>query len=175
MKRKMIGVLAAVCLITGITACGSDKASQDDATKTAKTTKSTEAKDEVTKNAMTATIEQNGAKVTMVADAKGDTIVQLTQTGTIDTSSYSDEDKANVQESIEKAKETYSALDGVEYSTEDKDGVITETIKMDLTGDKLQAIIDSGALPVEGDTDKITELSVSQTKKSLEDAGWTIE
>lgn len=74
---------------------------------------------------------------------------------------------------MEAAKEVYADLDGIEYSTEQKDGKIIEKIVMPTDEETLEMMIDQGLLPVSDEN--ITQLSLDATLENLENSGWTIE
>lgn len=102
--KKSVCVLAACIFMSGLTACSQEEV----------------------QNAATATIEQNGVTMSMVFDAKGDTVTKITQESVIDLTGYTEEEIDAVNSTVEAAKEVYADLDGIEYSTEQKDGKIIE-------------------------------------------------
>ena len=128
---------------------------------------------EEVQNAATATIEQNGVTMSMVFDAKGDTVTKITQESVIDLTGYTEEEIDAVNSTVEAAKEVYADLDGIEYSTEQKDGKIIEKIVMPTDEETLEMMIDQGLLPVSDEN--ITQLSLDATLENLENSGWTIE
>ena len=150
--KRVISIIAACVMVIGLVACGEKEV----------------------KNAGECKIEQNGVEIKMVFDAKGDKITTLHQTSEIDIEGFSKEDVEMLQETIDKAAEVYEDIDGVSYEIKQDDAEIIEKIDMNV-GDKdtLKAVIDKGLLPVTGDN--VTQLSLKETKKSLETAGWTME
>ena len=106
MKKQLCALLAGAAMLS-LTACGGGKEVQ---------------------NAASATLEQNGVTMTMSFDAKGDVVTKITQESVIDLSGYTDEMIDEINATVETAKETYAALDGVEYSCEEEDGKLVETI-----------------------------------------------
>ena len=128
---------------------------------------------EEVQNAATATIEQNGVTMSMVFDAKGDMVTKITQESVIDLTGYTEEEIDAVNSTVEAAKEVYADLDGIEYSTEQKDGKIIEKIVMPTDEETLEMMIDQGLLPVSDEN--ITQLSLDATLENLENSGWTIE
>lgn len=110
--------------------------------------------------------------MTMSFDAKGDVVTKITQESVIDLSGYTDEMIDEINATVETAKETYAALDGVEYSCEEEDGKLVETIVIPTDKETLQNVVDQGLLPV--DDENVTQLSLKATTENLEDSGWTV-
>lgn len=150
MKKQLCALLAGAAMLS-LTACGGGKEVQ---------------------NAASATLEQNGVTMTMSFDAKGDVVTKITQESVIDLSGYTDEMIDEINATVETAKETYAALDGVEYSCEEEDGKLVETIVIPTDKETLQNVVDQGLLPV--DTENVTQLSLKATTENLEDSGWTV-
>lgn len=50
---------------------------------------------------------------------------------------------------------------------------MVETIVIPTDEETLKQVVEAGLLPV--DDENVTELSLEQTKKNLEDTGWTFE
>ena len=136
--KKSVCVLASCIFMSGLTACSQEEV----------------------QNAATATIEQNGVTMSMVFDAKGDTVTKITQESVIDLTGYTEEEIDAVNSTVEAAKEVYADLDGIEYSTEQKDGKIIEKIVMPTDEETLEMMIDQGLLPVSDEN--ITQLSLMQ-------------
>ena len=149
--KKLVCILAMCIFMCGLTACS----------------------EEEVQNAATATIEQNGVTMSMVFDAKGDTVTKITQESVIDLTGYTEEEIDAVNSTVEAAKEVYADLDGIEYSTEQKDGKIIEKIVMPTDEETLEMMSDQGLLPVSDEN--ITQLSLDATLENLENSGWTIE
>lgn len=149
--KKSVCVLASCIFMSGLTACSQEEV----------------------QNAATATIEQNGVTMSMVFDAKGDMVTKITQESVIDLTGYTEEEIDAVNSTVEAAKEVYADLDGIEYSTEQKDGKIIEKIVMPTDEETLEMMIDQGLLPVSDEN--ITQLSLDATLENLENSGWTIE
>ena len=149
--KKSVCVLASCIFMSGLTACSQEEV----------------------QNAATATIEQNGVTMSMVFDAKGDTVTKITQESVIGLTGYTEEEIDAVNSTVEAAKEVYADLDGIEYSTEQKDGKIIEKIVMPTDEETLEMMIDQGLLPVSDEN--ITQLSLDATLENLENSGWTIE
>ena len=149
--KKSVCVLASCIFMSGLTACSQEEV----------------------QNAATATIEQNGVTMSMVFDAKGDTVTKITQESVIDLTGYTEEEIDAVNSTVEAAKEVYADLDGIEYSTEQKDGKIIEKIVMPTDEETLEMMSDQGLLPVSDEN--ITQLSLDATLENLENSGWTIE
>ncbi|MEE0781438.1 MAG: DUF1307 domain-containing protein [Sellimonas sp.] len=150
MKKQLCALLAGAAMLS-LTACGGGKEVQ---------------------NAASATLEQNGVTMTMSFDAKGDVVTKITQESVIDLSGYTDEMIDEINATVETAKETYAALDGVEYSCEEEDGKLVETIVIPTDKETLQNVVDQGLLPV--DDENVTQLSLKATTENLEDSGWTV-
>ena len=104
---------------------------------------------------------------------KGIRVTKITQESVIDLTGYTEEEIDAVNSTVEAAKEVYADLDGIEYSTEQKDGKIIEKIVMPTDEETLEMMIDQGLLPVSDEN--ITQLSLDATLENLENSGWTIE
>ena len=151
--KKIVSIVAVVCLALGLAACG--------------------AKVKEEKGVAVLTMEQEALKTTMTLDAKGDTVTRITQDSVISTANLTEEQIQMVLTASEQAKSSYAEIKGIEYSLEQKDGEIVEKIVIPTDKDTLQAVIKAGLLPV---TDsKAEKLSVKETKKALEAAGWKVE
>lgn len=177
MKRKYVAI-ACICVVTAaLAACGSSDNKETSAEVSKAGSGTADASDaDVTNEALVCSIEEDGTKIEMYADAEGDKITSLTEITTVDTSQYTDEEKQQMDTVISDAKENTAGVDGVEYSIDEKDGIYTETVKMDLK-DHLKDITDAGVLQLEAvsDGDEIEYLSLSSVKESLKEAGWTVE
>lgn len=184
MKRKFIA-MACVCSMTlALAACGSsgnketDTASSKAGSETSVMSESSDetSNEQVTKDALICSIEKDGTKIEMHADAEGDKITTLTEITTVDTSQYTDEEKQQMDTIVSKAKEDTASVDGVEYSIDEKDGIYTETVKMDLKN-HLKDITDADVLQLVAvsDGDEVEYLSLSSARESLKEDGWTVE
>ncbi len=183
MKRKFT-VIACLCAMTfAIAACGSSGSHEtgsvsSKAESEVNDTSAETSDDQITKEALTGSIEQDGTKIEIHADAdeKEDKITSLTQTTTIDTSQYTDDEKQQMDTIVSEAKENFAGVDGVEYSADEKNGIYTETIKMDVK-DHLKEVIDAGVLQMKAvnDGEEIEYLSLSSVRESLKEAGWIVD
>ena len=149
--KKLVCILAMCIFMCGLTACS----------------------EEAVQNAATATIEQDGMTMKMVFDAKGDVVTKITQETTMDLTGFTEDQIAEVNSAVEAAKENFGGIDGVEYTAEEKDGQLIETIVMPTDEDTLRVMIDQGILPV--DNEELTQLSLDATVENLESSGWTVE
>lgn len=129
--------------------------------------------EEEVKGAGKASIEQDGVTTTMIFDAKGDTITKVTQTSVMSIEGFTEEQLQIIRDTVADAQDSYAEIEKVEYTTEEKDGQFIETIVIPTDEETLKAVVAAGILPVDGDD--VTELSLEQTEKSLEESGWTIE
>ena len=109
----------------------------------------------------------------MIFDAKGDAVTKITQETTMDLAGFTEEQIAEINSAVEMAEESFGEIDGVEYSAEEKDGKLVETIVMSADKDTLSVMIDQGILPV--DNEELTQLSLDATVENLENSGWTVE
>lgn len=117
------------------------------------------------------TLEEEGTTVDYQLDAFDDTVQKITQTSTIDCSAFTEEQLSSVFDNAEQYTAAYEEIEGVTYSIETVDGDLVETITIDLTKvDSLQALSDSGLLPVESDADSI---SFEKTVENLKGLGMT--
>ena len=151
MKKQLCALMAGAVML-GLAACGGEEEVQ---------------------NAATATLEQNGVTMTMSFDAKGDVVTKITQESVIDLSGYTEEQIETLNATVDKAEETYAALETVEYSCEEEDGKLVERIVIPMDEDTLKEVVEQGLLPV--DDENVTQLSLEATVDNLESAGWTIE
>ena len=150
--RKLMCVMLSCMMLLGLTACGGE---------------------EEVKNAAVGTFEQNGITITMSFDAKGDKVTRLTQKYVIPTEGYTEEQLQALREVVDQAAATYDDFESVEYTSEEEEGQMVETIVIPTDEETLKQVVEAGLLPV--DDENVTELSLEQTKKNLEDTGWTFE
>ena len=150
--RKLMCVMLSCMMLLGLTACGGE---------------------EEVKNAAVGTFEQNGITITMSFDAKGDKVTRLTQKSVIPTEGYTEEQLQALREVVDQAAATYDDFESVEYTSEEEEGQMVETIVIPTGEETLKQVVEAGLLPV--DDENVTELSLEQTKKNLEDTGWTFE
>ena len=150
--RKLMCVMLSCMMLLGLTACGGE---------------------EEVKNAAVGTFEQNGITITMSFDAKGDKVTRLTQKSVIPTEGYTEEQLQALREVVDQAAATYDDFESVEYTSEEEEGQMVETIVIPPDEETLKQVVEAGLLPV--DDENVTELSLEQTKKNLEDTGWTFE
>lgn len=106
-------------------------------------------------------------------DAAGDEITKITQESSIPIEGYSQEQIQVFRDAIEDATAAYENIENVDYSWDETDSELKETIVIPTDEETLKAVIDAGLLPVSGDN--VTKLSLEQTKEGLQDAGWTFE
>ena len=149
--KKLVCILAASIFMCGLMACSEEEA----------------------QNAATATYGQDGMITKMIFDAKGDAVTKITQETTMDLAGFTEEQIAEINSAVEMAEESFGEIDGVEYSAEEKDGKLVETIVMSADKDTLSVMIDQGILPV--DNEELTQLSLDATVENLENSGWTVE
>lgn len=151
--KKILSFVLICCMALGLAACGGE---------------------EEVKDALVCTMEDSGMTYTMTFDAAGDKITNVTQETVISTEGFSEDQIEQLQAAIDDVAATYAEIEGVEYSTEDGDGEIRETIVIPVADeDVLKTVIDQGLLPVEGEN--VTQLSLEETRKGLEASGWTVE
>lgn len=148
--KKIICVFIASILVFAMTACGGSKEPQS----------------------ATLKLSVDGVTISYQLDAKGDIVQTMTQVSTLEKAAFTYADVDSFEASFAEYQVIYDAIEGVTYSTESTDTELIETIVMDVSdSDTLQALIDQGLLPVEGNTKRI---SLSSTVESLEAQGWTI-
>lgn len=150
--KKVLSFVLICCMAFGLASCGAEEK----------------------EDALVCTMEQSGMTFTMRMDAKGDKITNVEQETVVSTEGFTEDQIAQLQTAIEDAAAAYEEVEGTEYSTEEGDGEIREVISIPVEDeDVLKAVIDKGLLPVDGEN--VTELSLEQTRESLEASGWTIE
>lgn len=150
--KKMLCALMLCAVMLGVVGCGE--------------------KEEV-KNAGVATLEQNGVVMTMRMDAKGDAITRITQESVIDLTGYTEEQIEAINATVESAEDLFTGVENVEYTCEEKDGALVETIVIPTDEETLAAVIEQGILPVDNEDSKV--LSLEATLDNLESSGWTVE
>lgn len=151
--KKLMSVLLICCMMLGLTACGGEEEKKD---------------------VLTCSTTQNGAEITMKFDAKGDEITRIKQTSSFEVGELAEDQMTALDELVKTAKETYDAIEGTEYSSEIKDGKLVESIIINTNEDTLKEVMEQELLPVTGGSN-VTKLSLKETKKGLESAGWTVE
>ena len=149
--RKLMCVMLSCMMLLGLTACGGE---------------------EEVKNAAVGTFEQNGITITMSLTQKENKVTRLTQKSVIDRGLYQEQLQA-LREVVDQAAATYDDFESVEYTSEEEEGQMVETIVIPTDEETLKQVVEAGLLPV--DDENVTELSLEQTKKNLEDTGWTFE
>ena len=153
MKKKILSLMLAVCVVLGLSACGGEEEVED---------------------ALVCTMEQSGMTFTMRMDAKGDTVTNVEQETVISTEGFTEDQIQQLRAAIEEAAAAYEAIEGTEYTTEEGDGEIREVITIPVADEEvLKAVIEQGLLPVDGDD--VSEISLEQTRESLEASGWKIK
>lgn len=153
MKKKILSLMLAVCVVLGLSACGGEEEVED---------------------ALVCTMEQSGMTFTMRMDAKGDTVTNVEQETVVSTDGFTEDQIQQLRAAIEEAAAAYEAIEGTEYTTEEGDGEIREVISIPVADEEvLKAVIEQGLLPVEGDD--VSKISLEQTRESLEASGWTVE
>lgn len=151
--KKCMALLMVLVLMMGISACGSEP--------------------EEVKGVATCSIEQNGVLTTMVFDAKGDVVTQITQEGVLPLDGYSEDQIKEVEKLVSDAEAVYAGIEGVTYAAVIENEQLIETIIIPTDEETLQAVIQAGMLPV--DDENITALSLQSTLDNLEALGWTVE
>ena len=130
--------------------------------------------EEEVEDALVCTMEQSGMTFTMRMDAKGDTVTNVEQETVVSTEGFTEDQIQQLRAAIEEAAAAYEAIEGTEYTTEEGDGEIREVITIPVADEEvLKAVIEQGLLPVDGDD--VSEISLEQTRESLEASGWTVE
>lgn len=148
MKKVLCTILASLIFFT-FTACGS----------------------EPEEKCVILTSEEDGITMDYQLDALDDTVQKITQTTTIDCSSFTEEEISIITSSVDEYRAAYEAIEGVTYSLETIDTDLVETITIDTTNsDSLQELNDSGLLPIDGTADSI---SLEKTVENLKELGMT--
>lgn len=119
------------------------------------------------------TSEEDEITIDYQLDALDDTVQMITQTTTIDCSSFTEEEVSIITSSVDEYRVAYEAIEGVTYSLETIDTDLVETITIDTTNsDSLKELNDSGLLPIEGTADTI---SLEKTVENLKELGMTVK
>ncbi|MDD6920058.1 MAG: DUF1307 domain-containing protein [Eubacteriales bacterium] len=127
----------------------------------------------VSEKALVATKDDNNVKITMSFAADGDTIVYCEQVGEISKKSLNDAQKKALKNTAKDAEKLFDSLSGSKYDFQEKDDMYIETIKIPLEGKALKEVIKKKIMPISNEN--ATKLSLKQTKKILEEAGWTVK
>ena len=115
--------------------------------------------------------EQSGLKMedTMTLTAKGDLVQKMSEVIKVDTSSFEDEQREQINTAYDQLVEQYKAVDGVECTGAKTDTSYTITIDIDATGNAVENLSKQGLLQVSGNAGKI---SLKATCSSLETVGY---
>lgn len=163
-----------------LAACGADEtapeatdATTQETTEAAGETSDTPAQDD---DVTTLEVSNEVANVTMTLETREDQVVMLRQTSVIQKELLTEDQLFTVESAIADTQASIQEIDGAEYSTEEVDGVLTETIVIPLeTPEKVQQAISYGLIPVSGaDPEKIIFISAEQTITALQSMGWTL-
>ena len=117
--------------------------------------------------------EQDGNTLTMSITAKDDIITRIDQETVVNIEDLGDDELTQLDDSVAEAKKNLTSIKGVTYSSTKSATTFTEKIGMPTDKATLKKLIADGLLPVEGEN--VSQLSFKQTKKLLEDSGWTVE
>ena len=108
---------------------------------------------------------------TMVLDAKGDRVQQMTEIDELDMAEVDTTTQSLLVEQYDAIVETYNSVEGVECTSETGEGTYSITIVIDATGDAISELASLGLLQVEGGTDGI---SLEGTGEALTQSGYTL-
>ncbi len=125
------------------------------------------------KEATTTTLvgDFDGINYSIILDAEGDKVTQLTQITTMDLSGYDEETISLLEESIKEYETIYSEYDCATYTTELSDVEFKETITFDLSKpDYINELAEAGVLPLEND-EKVAYISLKESIANYEELG----
>ena len=108
---------------------------------------------------------------TMVLDAKGDRVQQMTEIVELDMAEVDTTTQSLLVEQYDAIVETYNSVEGVECTSETGEGTYSITIVIDATGDAISGLASLGLLQVEGGTDGI---SLQGTGEALTQSAYTL-
>lgn len=150
-SKKIISVLAVLCMVLSLAACGKEK---------------------MVTYQMESTESGFQMKDTMTLQAKGDKVQRMTEVIDINLAEL-DEESQSLAVSVYESEivEAYKAVEGVSCSGELADGVYTITIDFELKGDTVEKLAEQGLLEVEGSAKGI---SLKRTEESLAATGYTL-
>ncbi len=121
------------------------------------------------------TMEQDGMVNKITLEATNDEVHTFTQVSEVDLSAYDEEVVDQVESAATELESSLTAYESVQYSYEVNDGMLKETIIIDMSNtDELKELVDQGFIPINGGGDDM-KISLEQSTKSLQDAGWTME
>lgn len=98
-------------------------------------------------------------------------MTSIHQTTVLMIDGYTQEQIMEIHENLLEAEQKYDGKEGVVYSVEHADDMITQTIDVDLNTADLSQLIEDGILQVEGIM-KPDMLSLSETAEILSKNGW---
>ena len=97
MKKKILSLMLAVCVVLGLSACGGEEEVED---------------------ALVCTMEQSGMTFTMRMDAKGDTVTNVEQETVVSTEGFTEDQIQQLRAAIEEAAAAYEAIEGTDKCIE---------------------------------------------------------
>lgn len=122
-------------------------------------------------NEATFTKQDENRTVTLEIQAQDDQMTSIHQTTVLMIDGYTQEQIMEIHENLLEAEQKYDGKEGVVYSVEHADDMITQTIDVDLNTADLSQLIEDGILQVEGIM-KPDMLSLSETAEILSKNGW---
>ncbi|MGM9941846.1 MAG: DUF1307 domain-containing protein [Bulleidia sp.] len=117
------------------------------------------------------TKQDENRTVTLEIQAQDDRMTAIHQTTVILMDGYTKEQVIEIHDRLYEAEQKYEALEGVGYSVEHTDDMITQVIDVDLDTADLSGMIEDGIVTIEG-TMKPDVLSLSETARILSENGW---
>lgn len=150
--KKKISCMLAVLLVLSLSACGGRE-------KSAAYTMETEL--------------ESGVKMTdtLTLNAKGDTVQQITEVVKLDMTGLNTVEQEEVAERSDTIAEQYRAVEGVECTTENADGVYSMTIVIPVSEDTVSKLAEQNLLTITGGTG---EISMKSTEESLLENNYTL-
>jgi uncharacterized lipoprotein YehR (DUF1307 family) len=153
LRKRLVLSLGMVLMLVFLTSCGGGK--------------------EQTATFLMDNSDTMGVHVEMVVNAKGDKIMDITQTSVMKLEMYPEEQIEQLRMMSAMIEETCNEIDGATYTVTETEEEYKEVVELNVGNkDTLKAIVEAELLPVEGGTD---QLSFKGTKENLVDYGWVLE
>lgn len=154
-NKSFICVFLILLLILSLSACGKEPLPDEAETENINIAAYSEGSVEITlqKNLQTIT-------VTRLLSGKNNQIRNITQTTTMDTSSFSDEEMEILKKDMDDITAACESFDGIEYKVSVQGDLYTETFQFDTSEpEKINTILSSGYLDitVSGDSIPLTD------------------
>ena len=124
--------------------------------------------------AYTMEVELEGGVVmtdTLTLDARGDRVQQITEEVKLDMTGVNEERRTELVAQYDAIAERYQAVDGVECTVDNTDGVYSMTVVIDVKDDVISQLSEQNLLTINGGA---SEISLEKSGTSLVESGYTL-